>query len=287
MKIKKKISVEFKHSLREKYKLVIMNRNTYEEKFSIELSPLFVFVFLTISSLVLIVFTTLLITVTPLREYIPGYGSSKQRQKIIKIQIQLDSLQQTLAEYEIYSSHIKKIFADESFADDTMAFQQTESGYNKKQTFAFSKEDSLLMQMDLKQNNLKISEERVVPKSKRHSYSLLFPPFRGVVLSLYNASENRYGIRVQIDSQHSIYAISSGNVVYSNKLSDGEILLMIHHPEEMISVYRYRGTVLVEQGAIVKAGQLIGKGDLKPLSIYFELWINGKPVNPQDRIIFN
>ncbi len=126
MKIKNFFSLKFKHTLREKYKLVIMNRNTFEEKFSIELTPLFVFVFITISTLILIGLTTLLITITPLREFIPGYGSAKHGQKIISLQKQIDSLNQTITNYDIYRQHIQKIFADKDFADDTIAFESVE-----------------------------------------------------------------------------------------------------------------------------------------------------------------
>jgi len=54
----------------------------------------------------------------------------------------------------------------------------------------------------------------------------------------------------------------------------------------MISVYKFKGDVLEGQKNIVKQGQIIGKMSSLPNEIYFELWINGKAVNPEDYISF-
>ncbi|HMT28591.1 MAG TPA: M23 family peptidase, partial [Bacteroidia bacterium] len=55
--------------LSNKYRLVIMNDATFEEKVSITLSPLNVFVFAGTIIISLITFTIYIIAFTPLREY--------------------------------------------------------------------------------------------------------------------------------------------------------------------------------------------------------------------------
>lgn len=59
-----------------KYRLVILNEDTFEERISFKLNRLNVFVMVTITSIVLVAGTTFLIAFTPLREYIPGYSST-------------------------------------------------------------------------------------------------------------------------------------------------------------------------------------------------------------------
>jgi len=64
---------QFIRKLRHKYRLVVMNDETFEEKYSLKLSQLNLFTALGLLSIVLIILTTFVIAFTPLREYIPGY----------------------------------------------------------------------------------------------------------------------------------------------------------------------------------------------------------------------
>jgi murein DD-endopeptidase MepM/ murein hydrolase activator NlpD len=285
LKINKNFSIKVKHQLREKYKLVIMNSNTFEEKLSIELTPLFVFVFITISSLFLIVLTTLIITITPLREWIPGYGSAKHGQKIVQLQKQIDSLNRNIESYELYRQEIQQIFLNEKIGEDTTVFQTIEPVKNKEKNFAFSADDSLLMQINIQGNNTKALDEKVVFKKNQRSYTLLFTPLKGQVVSVFNPLENRYGIKV-ISYHHSVYATASGNVVYVAKGPDSKHIIVIQHPDNTLSLYRFKGEVYVKHGDIVNTGQLIGKGLDEEMELYFELWMQGKAVNPEHHITF-
>ena len=66
-----------KENLFNKRRLIILNEDTFEETFSFKLTLMNVFVFITLSTIVIITVTTFIIAFTPLREYIPGYSSSK------------------------------------------------------------------------------------------------------------------------------------------------------------------------------------------------------------------
>ena len=63
--------------LKNKYRLVVMNDDTFEEKLSFRLSRLNVFVVIGSVSILLVFATTYIIAFTPLREYIPGYTNLK------------------------------------------------------------------------------------------------------------------------------------------------------------------------------------------------------------------
>ena len=64
-----------------KYRLVILNEETFEEKLSLKLNRLNVFVVGSVFAIFLIVSTTILIAFTPLREYIPGYSSAELKKE--------------------------------------------------------------------------------------------------------------------------------------------------------------------------------------------------------------
>lgn len=286
MKIKDFFDKGYREGFKEKLKFVVMNKHTYEEKFSFDITLIKVFVFLTISSLVLIAVTTVIITVTPLREYIPGYGSSKHGKKILILQSRLDSLQKTINAYDVYKENIRNIFVTEDFSKDTLAFQRVEVKKSKIDKFAFSKEDSMLMQLKVRDKKSIADRSIAVAKHKEKSYALLYTPFLGKIISPFNPIEEQYGIQLLCDRSSAIFAIASGNVILVSKNTKGENIITIQHPDNMISVYKFKGDVLEGQKNIVKQGQIIGKMSNLPNEIYFELWINGKAVNPEDYISF-
>ncbi len=79
--------------LRDKYKLVILNDETYEEKLSFKLSRLNVFVATGTIAILLIIITTIIIAFTRLREYIPGYTDVSLYEQLYKIEGLTDSLE--------------------------------------------------------------------------------------------------------------------------------------------------------------------------------------------------
>ena len=78
---KKKKEKKFTKKLLHKYRLVILNEDTFEERFAIKLTRLNVFVIVSLTSIVLIAGTTFLIAFTSLREFIPGYSSAKLKKQ--------------------------------------------------------------------------------------------------------------------------------------------------------------------------------------------------------------
>lgn len=92
MRSPKKDKRKVKQKLLHKYRLVILNEDTFEERLSFQLSKLNVIILTAISTLLLISGTALLIAFTPIREFIPGYSSSKLKNKATRLTITVDSL---------------------------------------------------------------------------------------------------------------------------------------------------------------------------------------------------
>ncbi|MEO8934970.1 MAG: M23 family peptidase, partial [Xanthomarina sp.] len=93
----KKNSKKFKKRLLHKYRLVILNEDTFEERLSFKLTRLNVFVVMTLSSILLIAGTTLLIAFSSLREYIPGYSSTALKKQAVELTYKTDSLQKLIS----------------------------------------------------------------------------------------------------------------------------------------------------------------------------------------------
>lgn len=96
-----------------KNRLVILNEDTFEEIFSFKLNLMNVFVIVSLSAILLVSFTTVIIAFTPLREFIPGYSSSKLKRDAMELALKSDSLSTTLKKNEAYIQSIQKVLTGE------------------------------------------------------------------------------------------------------------------------------------------------------------------------------
>jgi len=98
-----------KKKLFTKNRLIILNEETFEEIFSLKLTLMNVFVVASIGAILIIFVTTFIIAFTPLREYIPGYTSTKLKKDATELAIKSDSLEFAIKKNEAYLESIKKV----------------------------------------------------------------------------------------------------------------------------------------------------------------------------------
>jgi hypothetical protein len=94
------------------YRLVIMNDDTYDEVLAFRLSRRSVYLGVSITFILLVGMTIALIAFTPLRYYIPGYGTKESRTALQLLKIRTDSLEQSIHYKEQYLEGIKKVLSD-------------------------------------------------------------------------------------------------------------------------------------------------------------------------------
>jgi hypothetical protein len=95
--------------LRNRYRLVVMNDDTYEEVVTVRLSRLSVYITLCTIFVVLVGLTVALLVFTPLRYYVPGYGSGSDRRELITLKLQVDSLEQQMKYRDKYLENIQNV----------------------------------------------------------------------------------------------------------------------------------------------------------------------------------
>ncbi len=100
---------KIKKHLFTKNRLVVLNEDSFEEIFSLRLTLMNVFVVATLGAIVIITITTFIIAFTPLREYIPGYSSSKLRRDATELALKSDSLATALKKNEAYLQSVVKV----------------------------------------------------------------------------------------------------------------------------------------------------------------------------------
>jgi predicted membrane protein len=97
--------------LRNRYRLVVMNEDTYEEVVKFRLSRLSVSIVLSSTFVLLTVLTVALIVFTPIKYYLPGvgYGDARQVRDFRKLKIRTDSIENELKFRQQYFDHLKKV----------------------------------------------------------------------------------------------------------------------------------------------------------------------------------
>ncbi len=100
--------------LKNKYRLVVMNEDTYEEVVTFKLDRLSVYILLSSTFLILVSFTVALIVFTPLKYYIPGYGRRNSDTEFKLLKIRTDSLEQAVNYKDKYLDGIKKVLTGTS-----------------------------------------------------------------------------------------------------------------------------------------------------------------------------
>ncbi len=97
--------------LQNRYRLVVMNEDTYEEVVKFRLSRLSVYVVLSSVFVLLTFLTVALIIFTPIKYYLPGvgYGDAKQVKEFKSLKMRTDSMETALKFRQQYLDDLQKV----------------------------------------------------------------------------------------------------------------------------------------------------------------------------------
>ncbi len=282
------------HKLRSKYKLVILNDETYEEKFSLRLSRMNVFIVTGTITILLIGLTTLLIAFTPLREYIPGYTDVSLYEKLHRMQNLTDSLELVVTQRGQYMENIRNILEGRDTVTEVEDFNENTARDYDNITIVPSVEDSMLRSEFEEDGKMKLTfgrqDFRNAGTRALRSYAF-FCPLTGIVTSEFNPSGKHYGIDIVAVENEAVKSTLDGVVTFAGWTLETGYTMIIQHRQDLISVYQHNSILLKEKGSFVKAGDPIaivgssGKLSTGP-HLHFEIWFDGVPVNPAEFIAF-
>jgi len=274
--------------LKDHYRLIIYNDSTIQTVWSIKLTPIKVLTLGSLGAILLILFTTVIIAYTPLRENIPGYPSVKVRQQIIHNYILVDSLENEIKRRDNYFDKIKTLFEGEVPVDETMASDSGLKTYDVK--FKSSNTDSIFQD--------KLTEEKLnlsISKNQKRFPSIanihFFTPLRGLITSKFNPKTEHLAVDVVGNLNSRISSVMDGTVVFSGWTMDTGYSIFIQHENNIISAYKHNAELLKVEGDKVKAGDVIAiMGNSGELTtgphLHFELWHNGIALDPETYIDF-
>lgn len=278
---------KFKKKLLHKYRLVVLNEDTFEERYAIKLNRLNVFVLMALLGVILVGFTTVLIAYTPLREYIPGYSSTSLKKKATELTYKTDSLQQQLAYNQRYYASIRKVLTGDVSTEEINKDSVIEAAKTEDINPVYrNKEDSLLRVKASKEDKYNLFDTE-----NKASNFVLFPPVRGTISEGYNLEDKHFAVDIVVSETTPVKAAADGTVIFSEWTVETGYVVILEHTNELISIYKHNGSVTKAQGDLVKAGEVIAlSGNTGELTtgphLHFELWSKGYPINPTNFIDF-
>ena len=269
-----------------KYRFVIMTDSSFEEKLSLKLSRLNIFAFAGIFVFVCFFSALLLISYTPLSEYVPGKSSSEVQKNLIELSLKSDSLGSVLFNRAIYLENISNIISGNKLISPT---EDNNSASEKEEGIIFekSKADSLLRVSVEAEDEGSIYVKSV----SNNNYLMFFTPLSGVISDAYNSKTKHFGVDLVAKDKSRISSVLDGTVIISHWTSETGYVIAIQHKNDYVSLYKHNSLLLKEVGDFANAGDhiaIIGSsGELSSgPHLHFELWHKGTPVNPEDYISF-
>ena len=288
MEDNKKQKGKLKQKLTDKYRLVVLNEDTFEERFSLKLSLLNVFVLGGLLSFLLILVTTFFITFTPIKEYIPGYSSTALKIRATKLAFQTDSLKRKLDILQNFTKAIQPILKGEIRPDKIDSLQlDSEKTIINDSLFNASRQDSIFREKIESEDRfpiMNIGEDKIE--------IVFFAPINGIVSQDFDPKTKHLAIDIVAKKNEPVKATADGTVIFSGWTTETGYVIILKHAHNYVSVYKHNGNLLKQQGDFVKSGEVIASiGSTGELTtgphLHFELWSNGYAVNPKNLIDFN
>ncbi|EAS20679.1 M23 family metallopeptidase [Nonlabens mediterrranea] len=284
----KKEKGKLKRKWLHRYRMVVLNDDTFEERFSLNLTRLNVFIVTVLSAIILIGLTTVLIAFTPLREFIPGYASTKLTKDVITLENKTDSLLTSIQLQQQKYDRIQMVLsgnitAAEYARIDSIAKIETA---NQEDLTMPIEEDSLLRDEVDREDKY-----NVIEGATTRTNFIFFTPVTGTISDEFNAQKKHYAVDITSAANAPVKAAADGTVIFAGWSTDTGNTILMEHSYGVITVYKHMATLNKKQNDQVQAGEVIGiVGNTGELTngphLHFELWMDGYPQDPTNFINF-
>lgn len=285
---RRKNKKSFWHQIRFKYKLSFFNENTLEEVWSFRLSQLSAFIILGLFAFLLVLFTSIIIITTPIRNYLPGYLDVEVRKAIVDNALRADSLEQVIAVQAFYFDNISAILSGTMEVDsipgiDSLAYANANYDIPRSQ-----------QELDFVKNfedEERFNLSTINPNQPATETTFLFKPATGIISSSYEPEAGHYGIDLVTAPKETVLSVLDGTVIYTGYDINFGNVIQIQHRNGFLSIYKHNEMLLKRSGDPVRAGEAIAiVGNTGNLTtgphLHFELWYRGTSLNPEDYIVF-
>ena len=275
--------------LTHKYRMVLLNEDTFEEVGNLRLTRLNLIAIVGIVLILLVFITYVLIAFTNIRELIPGYPDAAMRQQIRINAMKLDSLEYEQSVRDQYFDNLNRIIS----GDMPEMYMNDSTGIigNGEINFGRSSNDSLLRQQVEAEEQFRLSVLNDNQENKKFYDLHFFTPVEGIITGSFSPADGHFGVDLVAEPDAVVKATLDGTVTMSTWTLETGYVIQIQHDYEIISVYKHNASLFKTAGEKVAAGDAIAivgnSGELTTgPHLHFELWHDRVPLDPADYIVF-
>lgn len=212
------------------------------------------------------------------------------RRKIEQNVTMVDSLIGELEKRDRFFAGIKNVISGNDFENtiQNKADSIVDPKYKGLQ-FTQSENDSIFRKEHEAEEkfNLTIAGEN---KARGISSIHFFTPMKGMISNAYDGQAGHYGVDVVGPLNERISAVLDGTVIFAEWTLNTGYVIHIQHSNDLVSIYKHNQELLKNR-EYVRAGEAIAilgnSGELTSgPHLHFELWHNGKALNPESYIKF-
>lgn len=279
-----------KKRLKERYRIAILNDRTLKEVWYAVLSLRNLIATIGFLGILLIGIGIVLVTFTPLREYVPGYPSASDRRMAIDNYIKIDSIENALYQKDIFIENLHNILTGKNtnphFVDKDSIKKSNESVHPLKL------DSSLYQSIEDDRFNVRyVEDETVLPTMLSTVKIHFYCPLKGEITNHYAPESGHYGIDIVSNANDPVLSVLDGTVISAGWTLEAGYVIIVQHRNNIVSQYKHNSILLKKIGDRVRAGEPLGIiGNTGEYTtgphLHFELWQNGTSLNPTDYIIF-
>lgn len=288
----------FRASSKDEYQLVIRDVKSYREVSTYNLTPLNIYVALSAAILLIAVAVFFLISYTPLRQYIPGYGDIVQRREMNEMESLIVEMDEKLDAQALYIQTLTRNIYGEVVTSAEIDTGGAGVDTAKAKPIPLS-EAEIRLRREMALARVGDASRAVgtgsVPSPGSSQVPLaqifLVTPVNGEISAGYNPSENHFGVDILAPRDTPIKAVRDGVVFISEFTSSNGNVIGVQHDNNLMTFYKHNSQLLKKVGDHVKASEAIAIiGNTGRLSsgphLHFELWHEGEVVDPTEYLRF-
>lgn len=253
------------------------------EQWSVDISPVMLGGISVAVATILFAVLLIVVAYTPILDILPGYRSNavRSREMLIHSIVRIDSLERKMNEMLLYNENRILVVGGKTPVTHTA---QNDSLRRSRSGVLPSKEDSLLRKQ--MESDARYRLNRAAPAITAQSELNAISPMYGLVAERFSAKGTLLGIKINGKQEAPVTAIADGVVISSEWSPEIGYCIVIQHKNSFISIYRHLAEVLPKKGGTVRQGEAIGhalpeREGSEMSTLEFELWRDGKAVNPE------
>jgi hypothetical protein len=271
----------FWKKLRIHYRLQLIDTDTYDVRWVLQLSRLNILTLGTGVFVLFLVLAFLFFSFTPMKYLLPGFvgTNADDKRDLINLKMKSEEFDKELLAYKTYVDNLMKVVGDsiglhEDYTSEQMRLLQADTSLFFPQPGKLESQFRKDFELLLKQGDDINRNDKLFVLNNLHN------PADGKPLPASQEEAKSSTLKIKTNGDAGITSVLGGIVIALYKLNE-KVHVFIQHEDFLVSAYRFEGVSKVVQGEQLDKGQLIGiMSDKGERILYLDLWANAESIPP-------